>query len=312
MYHTMLVLTGGLIALMLSLNGKLSSTVSLIPALILIHATGLLAAMLLPNTKPAQTPASPLGLYGAGLLGIGLTLADLACVTQLGVTLTVALRLMGQLLGAYLIDLKGLPGLPRQVAGAGRLLTLMIAAIGCLVMSDLKALAHWAVWIAVLAGLGQSLSSALNAALGSYIGTIKAVRVNFSMGLLGCLVLLGLSDISLLKLAPMLLQTPWPILFGGGLCAVLVVSGTTLCFRHVSLLTATLLLFLGQLVFASLFDLLSGQALSFRMILGGVIMLSGLAAEGLWPVLDKARKPLLVAKTPAGRVFYNGFQTKSL
>lgn len=282
MYQFILIISGGMIALMVTLNGNLSQSMSLTPALVLIHLTGLMTSMLLSDKKIEKAKPVPLPYYSAGLLGIVVTLADLACVTQIGVTLTLALKLMGQLLGSYLIDLKGIPGLPRQKPGPERLLTLLIASAGCFYMMDLISLLHWAVWLTILAGMTQSFCSGLNAALGSQIGTFKAVKTNFATGLIGSLLLFSVSGVALENVLSQLFATPWPILFGGGICAVIIVSACTLSFRHVSLLTATLLLFLGQLGFGNFFDLLSGHELNTRMILGGLIMLSGLGAEGLW------------------------------
>lgn len=286
MHAFILFLSGGLIALMLAVNGQLSQAVSLAPTLILIHLSGLLASLLLlPIDKPQPAKKVPLYLYSAGLIGVGLTFADLACVTALGVTMTLAIKLMGQLVGAFLLDLTGLTGSRRSVSRRSQGLTLLIAALGCLMMLDLKALSGWFIWLAFGSGMLQSLTALLNAELGSRIGNFKSVSFNFLTGLLGSLPLLLFSAAAPTELLTAMSSLPFYLLAGGGLLAVLVVSSRTLCFKHVSMLNATLLLLMGQLGFGSLLDLYLGLTLRPTLLAGGLVMLLGLMAGQLRPAL---------------------------
>lgn len=302
MYYLTIFITGGLIALMLSLNSSLTQSASLIPSLILIHTTGLLASLLLFDKKPASGGKVSFGFYTAGLLGVGLTLADIACVTTLGLTMTIALKLFGQLCGAWLIDTKGLLGLTKKASSPERFLTLVMAAIGCLVMIDFPGLLQVTVWFAIIAGILQSVIAALNTTLGSRIGTFNAVKINFLTGLMGSLLLFPFLTIPLNSVVTKLVTLPWYVLFGGGLCGVLIVSSMTICYRHISLLTATLLLFIGQLIFGGVLDSLSGLPLSTRMMTGGGIMLVGLAIE--WLLRLRRIRAMRPSEALAGTVGY--------
>lgn len=308
MYPTLLFFSGGLIALMLTLNGHLSQAAGLAPALMLIHATGLLASLpLLRRDPPGKGAKASWLLYMAGPLGVGLTLADLYCVTSMGVTMTTAIKLLGQLWGSFGLDLTGVPGMPRSKpspsAPVGRLLTLGLATLGCLMMTDFRPTTDPTILLALFSGVFQALAAALNASLGARIGNFKSVACNFGAGLLTCLPVLLLSfgipglglsaGRSARAVLPALASVPLAVLIGGGLCAVLVVGSRTLCFGHVPMLTATLLLLLGQLGFGSVLDIWMGHAPDSQLLAGAAVMLLGLTIGNI------GRRAFLYAVSPS-------------
>ncbi len=294
MYPFSLFLSGGFLALMLALNGQLSQAAGLAPALVLIHVSGLIASLPLlrfdSNASQAAAKKPAWWLYSAGTIGVGLTLMDLYCVMTLGVTLTVALKLLGQLWGAFLFDISGLPGIPKRKLRPERLLTLILATLGCLIMTSFEAINNPVMGFALLSGLIQSLTAVLNGALGAKIGNFRAVSYNFATGLFASLPVLWLFGVQPVETFRTLSELSPLILIGGGVCAVLVVGARTVSFPHVSMLTATLLLLIGQLGAGTALDFWAGRDLQSSLLNGALVMLLGLSAEGL---VDYGRKTLV-------------------
>lgn len=290
MYYALLALTGGLVSLMLAANGELSQAVGIVPAMVLVHLSGVFFS--LPAVRLDRQPAlsqAPLWLYLPGLIGVASTWANIYCATRLGVTMTLSLQLLGQLLSSLIVDASGVLGTARQPLSPARLLTLGLAALGCLLMAEQLVIEPLAIGLALGSGLLLTLTSAMNALLGSYIGAFRAVRVNFLTGLLGSLLIFALSQPELGPLAAKLLALPWYISLGGGVCGVLLVAGMNLCLPRVSILYCTLIRFLGQLAVGLGLSLLAGGVLSSSLLSGGLVMALALSCEGLSQWLSRLK-----------------------
>lgn len=103
--------TGAAIALSILCNGDLSAAYGNYPATVIVHATGLaliLLWMLLRRERFSLDRAMPKVYYLGGVLGVlTVVLCNLA-YGVLGVSVTVALQLLGQVLMSCLVDQFGL------------------------------------------------------------------------------------------------------------------------------------------------------------------------------------------------------------
>lgn len=280
MYYFLLSLIGSLVAFMLAANDKLFAQTGIWIALFTIHGVGLLFASALVHFESRPPPSRPKAwLYLPGILGIGLTWADIYCVSTLGVSTTLSLKLLGQLLGSWLIDRTGWLGFAQRPNSWPQLLTLILATVGCLLMLDFSTMALSAMVLAVFGGILMTLVAGMNAALGSRIGPLHATQVNFLTGLLGCTLLLSIQPIPWAALLPQLSNLPWYALLGGGVLSVFVVAGRNICMPRVSLLSSTLIIFTGQWLTAYLLDLWLGRTFNQQNLVAGLIIALGLSIE---------------------------------
>lgn len=105
---------GTLIALMLLFNGNLSGIYGNYAASVIIHSVGLLTILILVLIKKYSFKGCrsvPWYFYTAGAIGVITVLFNNIAFSKLGVSLTLAVSLLGQSLASIVIDHYGLFGL---------------------------------------------------------------------------------------------------------------------------------------------------------------------------------------------------------
>ena len=115
MYYLLSLLVGGLLAFMISANGIVGEVAGTYTSSVIIHFIGLIGVIgvvLFSKKKFKGLRQIPLWMYSAGLIGIITVVFNNLTYTALGVSLTVALGLLGQSLTSIVIDHFGLFGLP--------------------------------------------------------------------------------------------------------------------------------------------------------------------------------------------------------
>ena len=126
MYQTGAMGIGVLISFMLLANGALQTAFGAATSLLILHATGTVAglAILLIKRAPLSDGGSvPPYLFFAGALGVLLVFLNNITVASIGLTMTIAFGVLGQLIASGLIDhfgafgLERRPGDPRKLAG---------------------------------------------------------------------------------------------------------------------------------------------------------------------------------------------------
>lgn len=137
MYKTLAVLNGAIVAIMVMINGMLANKTGQYFSIIVIHFVGLLTVVLLLLIKQksiASMKNIPLFLFSAGAIGIFNVYFNNICFAKLGVTLTLALGLLGQLVTSYIIDHYGLLGMAIYKFRLKKLLALGFISLGIAAM----------------------------------------------------------------------------------------------------------------------------------------------------------------------------------
>ena len=109
--------SGSLIAVMLLFNGTLAANSNMVFSMIIIHVVGLASVLAIYRVKKETVRLSfeyPWYYYISGFIGIFLVFSNTLCFTELGVTLTLALGLMGQSVFSLIIDRFGLFNRPKK------------------------------------------------------------------------------------------------------------------------------------------------------------------------------------------------------
>lgn len=138
MYQASAMAIGTLITLMLFANGNLQTAFGASRSLLIIHATGTLAVLLYLLVKrasfKAREPIKPY-LYLAGAMGVLLVFFNITTVSSIGLTMTIALGLVGQIVASSVVDHYGLFALEKRRWNMKKLSGFTLIAAGIAVMA---------------------------------------------------------------------------------------------------------------------------------------------------------------------------------
>lgn len=132
------VFTGIILAIMISLNGQVSNMAGNYASSVIIHFIGLIGIILVlifTKSKIGSLKGIPFYMFTGGLIGILTVLFTNASFVGLGVSLTVSLSLLGQLVTSLVIDHFGYFNMPVVEFDKKKILGLVIIIIGIYVMT---------------------------------------------------------------------------------------------------------------------------------------------------------------------------------
>lgn len=138
MNYIISLLTGAIIAFMVSLNGTLSAQTGNYTSTVIIHFVGLIGitfVLFITKSKLSNLKKAPIFLYVGGFVGILTVLFNNTGYTHLGASLTIALSLFGQSITSILIDHFGLFGLPVVRFNHKKTVGLIIISCGIFLMT---------------------------------------------------------------------------------------------------------------------------------------------------------------------------------
>ena len=138
MYNILALVIGALISVMISFNSGLEGYVGSTYSVVIIHAVGLIAILIVAAIKKEKIvikEAIPFYLFLGGIFGVMLTLVNVITIGSIGVALTTALAVFGQLVFSSLVDHFGLFGLTKYEFNPKKLVGLLIVFVGLVIMT---------------------------------------------------------------------------------------------------------------------------------------------------------------------------------
>ncbi|GLC30071.1 DMT family transporter [Clostridium omnivorum] len=138
MYSLYSAFVGMLITIMIGLNGTLSNLLGNYISSIIVHFAGLAAVILvlfIKKNKVTFKREIPLYLYSAGAIGVLILLFNNVTFNTIGVSLTVALGLLGQSVASIVIDSYGLFNMKLVRFNKKKILGFMFISIGIIIMT---------------------------------------------------------------------------------------------------------------------------------------------------------------------------------
>lgn len=129
---------GALISVMIMINGTLSNAFGNYTSTVIIHIIGLLSiifVLLLSRSNLKIVKGIPLYFYSAGAIGVFTVLFNNLSFSKLGVSITLALGLLGQSISSIIIDHFGLMGMKAIKFEKRKLFGLILITLGILVMT---------------------------------------------------------------------------------------------------------------------------------------------------------------------------------
>ena len=128
------VFNGLIFSIMNVFNAQLSQVYGNTFAIVLIHIIGIIFAIPLTIRHIWGKPKAPAWMYIGGLLGIITVFTSNLGITTVGVTATLALQLLGQLVASTVIDQTGLFGFQKVRFRKEKVLSIALIALGVVVM----------------------------------------------------------------------------------------------------------------------------------------------------------------------------------
>lgn len=131
-------LVGAIISIMICFNGELASHLGNYLSTIIIHIVGLLTILILLKAKKEKFNLSkniPLYLYTGGIIGLFTLLFTNISFKYLGISITLALGLLGQSLASIIIDHYGLSGITRVKFNTKKVIGFLIMTSGIIIMT---------------------------------------------------------------------------------------------------------------------------------------------------------------------------------
>ena len=140
MYNFLSLLIGALVTIMVAFNGELSDGLGNYSSLVIIHLVGfviILGIMFYKKIKISFKNSLPLYLYSAGAISVFTVMFNNLSYAVLGVSIPVALGLLGQLIASLAFDHYGFLGMPKVHFNNKKFIGLFIIIIGISIMTFL-------------------------------------------------------------------------------------------------------------------------------------------------------------------------------
>jgi len=129
---------GAILSIMIMFNGVLTKTTGNYISIVVIHIVGLFSIILILLIRKSKFKLQnniPLYWYSAGAIGVITVLFTNLSFLELGVSVTIALGLLGQSISSIIIDNFGLLGMDVVKFEKKKFIGLIFIAIGILIMT---------------------------------------------------------------------------------------------------------------------------------------------------------------------------------
>jgi len=288
LFYFLSLFAGLLITALIASNGGLSAHYGIYTASVIIHIVGLIAmtiVLLIRRESPFAHTAAWI-LYIGGGIGVLTTLFNNFAFGFITVSALLALNLLGQSVTGLLVDQFGLMGMAKHPFHVRKLAGLALVVAGIIVMIDTFILIP--VLISFAAGICIVLSRTINAKLSEkssvYVSTFYNYVVGLSLSLVALLIL-GQGELGTLSQLSLSLD---PLIYLGGLFGAAVVLISNITVMKVSAFYLTLLMFVGQIFSAIIFDMAISQTFEPLLLAGGALVALGLIVDLL---IDRKYRP---------------------
>lgn len=296
MYNLFALLSGFIIAIVVTFNGQLTAVYGNYNATFILHLIAVIFSFLilkLSKKKLFPSEKLPLWFYLGGAVGLFNAFFQNFAFGKISLTSILALALFGQMVASLFIDSFGSFGMERHPFKKSSLFGFVFALLGVFVMLDLSsgldAVVVLAIVLAFASGITTVISRSINGRLAKHTGSMSGSFINHLVGLpLALLVALLMpgNDISLV------LQRPSPQLwiYLGGIAGVFLVFVLNVTVMKLSSLRLSLLSFVGQVFLSVLLDLLLESTFSKITLYGGLIVAAGVGLNMMIEYLQESRQ----------------------
>ena len=273
-----------MISFMVVFNTRFGEVSDMSVSFIFNHAIGvvaitiILAFLRIRRGKPAQRQKAPWYLWFGGAFGFLILNSNYITIVHIGASLAMATAVFGQSLGSLLFDLTGFMGRKTYAISRKKAFTLTVSFIGIAIMaSQGGTFAIPYVVIGVLTGIITMIQMVYNSRFAAYKGVFFSARNNVLSGLVIAVVVYAITSAdATLEAFATVGEVPVPLMLGGGLLAVLVVSGTNHVIPRIPAIYSALLLSSSQIITSIVLDYYMYDLFSTRLLVGAIVILIGM------------------------------------
>lgn len=284
MLYLLSVFSGAMIAIMISINGVLSTRIGTQEATIIFVIFGLILSSILSiRVKDKTKEKLPLWMYTGGVFNaLTIWFNNLAFGT-ISVSAILAISLFGQVVVSAFVDHYAMFGLEKRPFDKQKMIGFFIVCLGLVVMSlPLQAGTFMAIFITLITGFCVVFNRIVSAELAKKRSLQKSVFWNFFIASLSLLLLSKVFyNTSLSNTYSSMLESN-PLLLTGAVFAVAIVLATNYLSPRVASYYLTLLLFIGQIFSGIALDIILSARFSLQNFLGGLLVLAGLLLNMLF------------------------------
>lgn len=277
MYSVLALLSGFLLALMITMNGKLAQAYNIYLAAIILHVVAVIFSFVLCKVRHEKFgfKQKPTWIYLGGVVGVFITMANNLSFGQISMTSIIALGLFGQILFSIVIDVFGLFKMPKRKIHKSMSITFLFALLGIIMMLDTTVFsAKLAILYSFGAGILVVLNRTVNARLAEKIGALPSSFVNHLVGLPITVIIAIIAFINTPSLMSVQLSLE-PFIYLGGLFGVMVVYLSNITVYKLSAFNLTILTFIAQLFTGIMIDMIMGLNISDASFNGGILISLG-------------------------------------
>lgn len=296
MYNLLALLSGFIIAVVVTFNGQLTAVYGNYNATFIIHLVAVVFSFLflkIGKKKIFPRKKLPFWFYLGGAVGMFNALFQNYAFGKISLTSILALCLFGQTVTSLLIDRYGFFGMETHPFKKSSFVGFAFAIVGVVVMLDLSSgidtIIILAIILAFSSGITTVVSRSINGRLTEHSGGMAVSFIHHLVGLpLTFLIVLIMPNNNM----SLLLQQPskdWWI-YLGGLAGVFLIFVLNVTVMKISALRLSLLSFVGQVLLSVLLDLLLESSFSKVTLYGGLIVAAGVGLNMLIDFLQNPRR----------------------
>lgn len=282
MYQFLALISGIIIAIMVTINGGLTTVYGVYTATVLIHIVGVISAFIMlkiSKQNPFPKIKLPLWLYTGGAVGMLTPLFLNFSFGKISITAMVALSLFAQMMVSLVFDIFGLLGLKKTPIQKNNLPGIIFAIVGIsIMMIGGESGTIFAVLLALGSGVSIVIARMINAQLAEHITDLSGSFINHWVGLQTiflAFLIFGFSEIQNINLQEIVKLPLWTYLGGTlGVIVVLLCNKITLKLPAFQL---TLLTFIGQIFTGIIIDLILKNTYSMQTFYGTLIVSIGIS-----------------------------------
>lgn len=275
---------GSMISVMVVFNTRFGQVSTMAVSFLCNHLIGIvaitiiLAILRIRRGAPAQRQKAPWYLWFGGAFGFLIINANYITITNIGASLSMATAVFGQSLGSLLFDLTGFMGMKTYRISKKKATTLSLSFIGIAIMASQGGrFSIPYVIIGVLTGIITMIQMVYNSRLARYKGVLFSARNNVLSGFIIASIVYGLAaGKETVEALAHVGEVPLPLIFGGGLLAVLVVTGTNHVIPRIPVIYSALLLSSAQIITSIILDTIMFDLFSPRLLIGAMVILLGM------------------------------------
>lgn len=283
MYQFLCLLSGVLLACVVTTNGSLTGYYGAYVGAVMIHIVGTVvsfAVLKASGQKSKPDEKLPLWMYAGGTIGILTTVFQGIAFGQLGTTAVMALSLFGQTVTSLLVDSFGFFGMEKRSVQKGTILGLLISmgGIGYMLMGA-GDMGVYAMLMSIASGVSGVTSRLANAQLSARTSAIGGSFTNHWTGLIGSVLLMFVAEPDIMGYLQVTGVPAW--VYIGGALGVAMVMLWNIAGLKVPAFQLTMLSFAGQVFTGLVLDQLIGNGFSQEIFVGGAFVIVGVAMNML-------------------------------